>query len=727
MTISHSCGPDSDYLTLITGDIWYYETIVLLASLLEQSQLSVLINAILKKPEDETNLAYRALLAAEALQSSRSRSNPALTHQVFQALKISMLDKTTTEPYKVECWQTLGRLQLGGIQLTGLEQMLDDESRFVREEALKIVASLSTDPLPECRPAARRLITSAAKNFSLDRLKQYRQWILSPPLRCASLSVTYVAAAIVSFLFWFIPWAISVFVASKYIGYSLFWWVAPIVASYLLIFQLFLWLNEDKRSLKKVIAAAKSFPARLRSGDRTERLLAKSFLCLWLIMNLLTVCVLGVGLWIRHQKRVREFELEAQRQAEKQKKERSEAAKLIPLSEIGYRKDDEKPTAFDEQFFGTVAYDYIVSVASELSTATDVKKFLLSKGLHSDRRQIDKLSSDPALQEQLSQQLYKFASYIDESAEIGYEVNKDSVTLLIERVVAGESDPAREIAFSLRREAREHGNFDHLSFAVRNKKKLENIEEYPEQVIADEWVFLTKKFGPHTYLHNLWVNGLLSTDDMSRSENAGDDEWLAKASRKLLLKIQETATNDAQPVPRESVLAGMKELEPGIGGNTDSHTDAERSAFVAFEQIRTKWLASMRAAEEARLLIEENRQKARAARFKALQYGALSLFVFFCALVLFLRYVLPRIRLSRLDASLSGNISELLSLACSSDRDLALRKAAIGKLANSDEERALEGILSIIQDPKSAEPIRTEANRAVYQIQRRNLRRVNAE
>lgn len=260
---------ETDYLRSIAGNIWYFEVLVLLASLLEPGQVQELISAILGGSKGPADSAYRAMLAAECLQSSSARGNNYLTGQVFDGLRSCIQNKETAKVDKVECWQTLGRMHLGGLQLGELPQMMDDDSRFVREEALKTVASLSQEPIPGCRPTGQRLIWEAAKLCALDRLREYREWVLAPSLRSFTLVSAFTVAVMTSLLFWILPVLICPWMAVKYLPSPFFGWATPLlVVIEVSLIEVFLWLNEDKRSWRRCFFALRGAVSRLRSENR---------------------------------------------------------------------------------------------------------------------------------------------------------------------------------------------------------------------------------------------------------------------------------------------------------------------------------------------------------------------------------------------------------------------------------------------------------------------------
>lgn len=735
--------------------------------------MSNLVLAILEGRIEGPDSAYRAMLAAECLDSSAARDNVHLIGQVFDALKTSIQDKATAKVGKVECWQALGRLQLGRVQLGELPQMMEDDSRFVREEALKTIALLGQEPLPGCRPVEKRLIWEAARLGALDRLREYRKWVFASSLRSFTLIAGFIIATIISLICWIVPAPIIFGVVGYSLPPLLFWWMIPSLVTVIVgMLELFLWLNEDKRSFHGCLLALRGAISRLTYTSKTvnaakrpeidcleahhtavqsapsileedrirliERFRAWRALSFWAVPLLLVICFLAIGLGIAYYREAIRYEREVVKQENEVIKQEHYAENATRRSEIG-RRTNPPPLPIGKlpkkiKIPSTLDKWTILTIADAIATTKDLQKFMLSQGLATDEDSVARLSNNPTLRLALIKEIRKFAYLVDVSGEINYQVKLEALAELCSHFIGGqstESSPATEIVYALRREARSTGISRYLRFDEHYK--ITDKEKYLQQILPEEVEFLSQVWQAHTYLRILWANGMISSILLDRAEDAGDEEWFAGASREMLAEVGRLLSGGTQLIPRSSAILAFEKLGEAIG-HPEAHHTAVQSALSVLEEDRSRWIAARREAEEARRRAEEARRRAQEERLRAWearlkQIGIIAFLLFIIACIVWLcwKYIIPRIELARLDASLQEDITKLRTLAADDTRDMALRKAALRKLASSDDPQARRELLSIINNPHTPETLGIEAHRALYHQQRRQMRRFSVD
>lgn len=453
---------------------------------------------------------------------------------------------------------------------------------------------------------------------------------------------------------------------------------------------------------------------------------------------MLAITLLAMGLWWNFQQQAVHFESEVVKQEAEAAKQEIGADIAMKKSEIGIRKDP-APISIDIPLAKWEVPEELNSVgirmvANALSITKDIKKYLVSNNLATEEENFEQLEKDPQRRQALVTQVRRFADLVDDSGELSYETNRENLAKLFSRYLK-EGQPANtnlaaDIVYSLRREARKTDSDKNLRFDEHYQ--IKDKEKYMLYILPQEIEFLSKNWRANSYLRILIANEIIPVTLVNQAEQENEEEWFASASRQLLNEIKRLfSENNARPVPRSSTRGAFKKLGEVIS-DSDAHSTAVQIALNLLKEDRERWFAARKEAEEARLLAEkarrlaeEARQRANEERYKQIAIGLLILFVLACLGWLSWKYIIPRLQLLRLDASLMEDLSELLALATDNMRDLALRKAALRKLARSDVPSATVELISFLKSPNLPEPLSTEAHRVLHQQQRRQMRRAS--
>ena len=251
------------YFNQICGDVWNFETLVMLASLLANDEIGYLLSCVLDDPGKRTT-SYRAVLAAECLDSSSDRTNNELISQIFDNLQSCICDSEVGSIDRAECWTAIGRLDLTYSQLDQIDAMFVDDERFVREVSLNTLATFTDQVLTKCFPECRQLLFDAARIFSVRRLLAYRRWVFSPTFRSIHLRVIFVASLAISLAIWIFFTPLATVIVFKIQKPLFFLWVLPLVAfAFASVIETFFWFNEDKRSPRAFLRAIRETVNRL--------------------------------------------------------------------------------------------------------------------------------------------------------------------------------------------------------------------------------------------------------------------------------------------------------------------------------------------------------------------------------------------------------------------------------------------------------------------------------
>lgn len=719
------------YFNQICGDVWNFETLVMLASLLTNDGIAYLLTCVLDDAGERTATSYRAVLAAECLDSSSDRTNHELISQVFDSLQSCILDSQVSSIDRAECWTAIGRLDLNYSQLDQIDAMFVDDERFVREVCLNALATPANQVLTKCFPECRRLLFDAARILSVRRLFAYKQWVFAPTFRSIHLRVIYVASLVISLAIW-IFFAPIAFVIVLIIQKPLFFlWVLPLVAlAFASVVETFFWFNEDKRSPRAFLRAIRETKDRLNKD------------------------------WFEPPSIPTRTELP------------------LPVPDDDF---DEisvaKTMVFDK--------DDLLAVLAGVKNYPDAQLYLERGGLLPPNASDTFVLDDSKLRNALLIEITNLAELIDESTELGYKIGRASFANLLTQVVHGQqpvlSTLAEDTVYALRRQARVRKPFEHFKYTHYHAGK--NKHRADANFTLSEVLFLLKGATPHSYNCILWANELISTNVLDLAEQNGSEEWLAHSSRELLESANNLLSSDRGSLSRSAVIKAFGRIWEGVADPAMCDTavnmaveDLQEGHLKEVERSRTLrslviWVAlpsigillvvlafaayfySGQATKYEELASEQREQaniqqneansvanepaprpvvQDPAAKATQLaqdatrtQIGILICVVIVIIIVAWLvwRYVLPRVKLQMLDASSEHGLTSVLLIVSSSRSDLALRIRAVAKLPVADDPRAKKALRALVNTSTTPEALRTASWQALRQMQRRRMRR----
>lgn len=520
-------APDNDHVVSSTtsrqyfrtaaADIWYFETIVMLASLLPEGKTTDLVEYMLDT-DGEHPSAYRAILAAECLDASPARHSRQLCARVFSTLVACIDDEQTGVIEKVEGWQALGRLQLTAAQLERLTESISDGNRFVLEQALCSFADLSDQRIAKCQPAALRLLTSAAKLAAMDRLLKYWRWMKTPAFRDLRLSTFYLFAWLTSLAFWCGPSPALFLGVAAFAPPIFFWWMLPGAgAACVFVIQAFFWFNEDKRSVVS--------------------------------------CLNGLHNTTRHlgyRKPV--------------------PPKIPRRKEIG-----RPPVASNAQRLSEYDKWSLLSLLATAEKSADVAAFLASEAFIPNSRH-HKHGEEERIRQALLTEFPKVADLVDCSSELGYKIPRSAVADICRRIVSHDGPVlgsiAQDVVFSLRREARKRTAWGYLRYD--QYASVPDTNAYRLSISSEEAEFMLQPFAPHNYACMLLANQFMDSTIIDLAEKCESEPWLADAAAQLFREVKRMIAASGQPVPRQAVRGAFDKLAEGL-----SSPERQRSSLEA--------------------------------------------------------------------------------------------------------------------------------------------------
>jgi hypothetical protein len=731
------------YLREVTSDVWYFETIVMLASLLDERRVGELIGHVLAPDPNATLSAYRAILAADCLESSVAGHSRQLDSAIFAALMTSIEDPGLGAVEKVEAWHALRALQLTDAEVDRLVQTLSMENRFVLEQALVVLGFLSERRLPHGELVAEQLLIATARIAAVDRLREYGAWVYAPAFRSARLTGVYALAWLWSLVAWLGPAPLVFLVTAILVP----WFVAGVFAVVVIVGGVYLWFNEDKRSSRAFLRAMSDTVHHLeRTEPKPPQIPVRTNL------GPPSVAVAAAGL-----------------------------------------------SEYDKWS--------LLNLVNAVGHANDPVAFLNAEGLAPAPAPGDPRSKDDireALRDELSRAADLTDDSVELHYKMPRAAVAELCACVVRGDVPVLETIARDVILPRRRAARRRrtpSNLQYASYAADAEKNSPGKESQQGLVSAAEAEFMLQQFTAHNTSCILLANGYIDFDLVDAAEQCGAEAWLVTSAQLLVREVKQMIASSGHGASRQVVRRALLELAPGLDGTAEraaalsaAMQELDEGTLRGFERIKAlRSVATLAlivgavimagamvyysqrapmpsdpvedrfneapvpnhagskpvappdtagaplpgrrpdaapvAGEPAGPAADGRTPAEGADRPVPERYHPLRAGVLFVALVVLpaltwvcWRYLLPRLGLIQIDPSMPSGVSRLIDIATDQRRDMDLRKSAVRRLAMSDDGAARKGLEDLANAPTTSEPLSIEAHKVLHNVRRRQMR-----